>query len=288
VGDLLRHQSGLADFDVNRYERRVLLNETTVVHDPIEDLMWVANYSAPPGCKTNDCTWLFPPGTPPHFSYSSTNYLLAGLILLRFAEPGHDTWQTFDAAAWSRALGLDISDRYLHTHFPSFGPLSTQGLSTVGSSLLYGRADIYHQDASIMGWCYGYVTASAMDVAQFYWDLLGPNASIVSPSSLRVMETWDVIDEGWGKNLKYGAGLELEFASHVPEFKSKTAHIGHAGTTYGFQSINGFFPSLNVSLSLTLNSDHTIQKRIVLCDVVEIIARHQWGKTVDMQCGEMV
>ena len=140
------------------------------------------------------------------------------------------------------------------------------------------------QDASILGWCYGcaamhtfyshllftrspygrYTTASAIDVARFYWSLLGPEHSVVSADALRVMETWDVIDEGWGINLKYGAGLELEYSSHVPEWKELTAGIGHAGSTYGFQSINHFFPHLNISMSVTLNSDHTMQKRVPL------------------------
>ena len=47
VGQLLRMQSGLGDFDVDSYERRVLLNETAspgqMPHDPLEGLRYVAN-----------------------------------------------------------------------------------------------------------------------------------------------------------------------------------------------------------------------------------------------------
>ena len=92
---------------------------------------------------------------------------------------------------------------------------------------------------------------------------------------------------GWGKDLKYGAGLELEYGSHVPQFRNLTQHIGHAGTTYGFQSINGYFPELNVSISLTLNSDHTIQKRIVLCNILQIFVRWRRGVSVDFECHNM-
>ena len=45
-------------------------------------------------------------------------------------------------------------------------------------------------------------------VASFYWALLGPNAHIVSGNSLKIMETWDRIDEGEcgdeGENEGYG------------------------------------------------------------------------------------
>ena len=82
-----------------------------------------------------------------------------------------------------------------------------------------------------MGWGYGYVTAAALDVARFYWALLGPPHSIVTKASVAEMETWDAISQGWGKNLKYGAGLELEFASHVSEFKNFTRPLPQPSLT---------------------------------------------------------
>ena len=101
------------------------------------------------------------------------------------------------------------------------------------------------------------------------------------------MEVWDRIDEGWGKNLKYGAGLELEFGSHAPAWRNLTRHIGHAGTTYGFQSLNAFFPGLNISVSLTLNSDHTLQKRVTMCGILQIYLRRAGNEGADLECSNL-
>lgn len=35
-----------------------------------------------------------------------------------------------------------------------------------------------------------------------------------------------------------------------------TAYVGHNGATYGFRSSNGFFKSINASISLIVNSDY--------------------------------
>ena len=43
---------------------------------------------------------------------------------------------------------------------------------------------------------------------------------------------------------------------------------------------------MNLSVSLTLNSDHTIQKRIILCNVVEITMHHR-GNLANLNCGNI-
>ena len=57
------------------------------------------------------------------------------------------------------------------TSFPGVGELSMVGLSTVGScasAVAPGTSvtPIYHQDASVMGWCYGNTVSSAQDAAR--------------------------------------------------------------------------------------------------------------------------
>jgi D-alanyl-D-alanine carboxypeptidase len=69
IGHLIRMQSGLNDLERGEYEHQVLFKET--VHDPLEDLMEVANYTEP---------WAFAPGE--GTMYSSTNFLLTGLFLI--------------------------------------------------------------------------------------------------------------------------------------------------------------------------------------------------------------
>jgi len=55
--------------------------------------------------------------------------------------------------------------------------MSEHGLKVGGASQAYGEAEIYSQDASILGWTCGNLAASARDVAKFYWNLLSPYAS---------------------------------------------------------------------------------------------------------------
>ena len=60
VEQMLRHTSGLGDFDEDdAYEDRVLQKRGYSRHDPIEDLLIVADYTAPFGCSTRNCTFVF-------------------------------------------------------------------------------------------------------------------------------------------------------------------------------------------------------------------------------------
>ena len=80
----------------------------------------------------DDCIWYFEPGT--HTAYSSTNYVLAGMILMNYAGEGKNTWETFDLG---ESLGLDTT-KYQHTKFPTYGPLNEVGITVPGVSLGFG------------------------------------------------------------------------------------------------------------------------------------------------------
>lgn len=85
VGMLLRMQSGINDFDVPSFDNPLLTNGSAV-HSPLEFIRAAANLNPVFVCMPGNCT-----------SYSSTNYVLAGLVLLGArAEP---TWQALDQAA---------------------------------------------------------------------------------------------------------------------------------------------------------------------------------------------
>eukprot|EP00665_Eupelagonemidae_sp_cell47_P017109 gene17109-biopygen8056 len=169
-------ESGLADIEsVRGWEHAALFNAS--VHDPIEDLKAVANLSKDFGC--HECIWHFAPGN--GSEYSSTNFLLAGLVLLAHGPASGQTWQKFDQAV---SLGENFTSKYPHTFFPTVGPLNEVGLSCAGNGFSFGRTEVYEQDASIMGLGWGYTTASAWDVARFYFDLLGPKHHVVSQASL--------------------------------------------------------------------------------------------------------
>lgn len=183
---------------------------------------------------------------------------MAGLILLNFAPEPQTSWENYDHAA---ALGLDTVNDYKHTFFPNLGEVSKVGLTAPGESLLFGEAEIWTQDQSIMSWTAGFTIASARDVAKFYWDLLGPERKLVSEENLKKQIEFAPFDLGFGsKNIRYGGGLMLLDANMtdwrlVPTMDALTASIGHEGRTYGYGSENAFFPNMNFSMSLISDND---------------------------------
>ena len=177
VGQLIKMQSGINDFDIPSYDH-TLLETADKVHPPSESVAVVSNFSETFLCEPGNCT-----------SYSSTNFILAGFVLLHHAPPMQRTWETYDQA---QGLGLHKLGSYGNTFFPRSGPLNKAGLTCPGISIDYGPTTLFQQDSSILGWTCGNVAASADEVARFYYDLLGPEPKIVSKASVKYMETWTV------------------------------------------------------------------------------------------------
>ena len=211
VANLVMMQSGLADIEaVPGWERDALFNHSE--HDPIWDLRAVGSLAhtgqgCTRGSQGDACTWHFTPGS--ETEYCSTNFLLAGLVLMAHQPQSTWTtayWKTFDQRT---TLGEGFAARYPHTFFPTCGPLHSVGLSDVGNCYLFGRAAIWQQDAGIMGLGWGGATVSALDVARFYHDLLGPRGTVVEVTTVAKMEQWRLLTYGWSKGTKrYGIGLE--------------------------------------------------------------------------------
>ena len=159
-------------------------------------------------------------------SYSSTGFILAGLVLLNHASKDQNTWETYDQ---KQGLGLTPDDKdSAHTHFPRVGTMADPTLlTTAGSSLQYGQAEVYKQDASILGWTCGNGISSALDAALFEYDLLSPGfdhtssttpgknvrdrRQIVSNASLAQMLQFKTLSVGWAKGeVDYGGGLMVQ------------------------------------------------------------------------------
>jgi CubicO group peptidase (beta-lactamase class C family) len=198
-------------------------------------------------------------------------------VLLAHAPEGKNTWETFDMI---EMLGLDRAD-YPNLHFENTGPACDVGLTMTGLSMTFGRAEIYTQDQSIMGWCCGHGMSSTRDVARFYYDLLGPSPKIVSEESRQLMQKFTEIDQGWGKDLLiYGGGLMVLWYQNEPGVPphpgTNSSLIGHGGTTYGFQSTQGFLPALNASVSIASNQDFdTAYPTDVLCHITQIMSKYK-------------
>ena len=207
------------------------------------------------------CTWHFAPGT--QAEYSSTNFLLGGLVLMAHAAPAERNWRTFNQAS---SLGDDFAQRYHHTFFPTRGPLNEVGLSTPGNCFSFGRAEVWRQDAGIMGMGWGGATVSSVDMARWYHALLAPAASggggVVSAASAAYMQKWRLLSYGWDNGTKrYGAGLETNNPSpsvslwRAPPLDHVATGIGHHGGTFGFEILVGFYPAINATIAVATNQD---------------------------------
>lgn len=272
---LLNMQSGIADFDVSDYDNAILKtgNET---HHPIDIVKFASTLNST--CSPGNCT-----------SYSSTNYVLLGFVLLAHQK------QTGPSQAWTGlnlpALLGDIPG----VHFATDGPLN-QWLSVGGESIAYGTDEILNQDASILGWTCGNVVSSGLAIARFYDKLLRPGGRQLSAESVAVMTNWSLVSVGWAaNNLKYGAGLMIQemslqnlqttYGEYLGMNYTAGTYIGHAGDTYAFMSDNGFVPFLNASFSVIVNQDYDFAypSYVVSCAVLQLAARYA-GHDIDYKC----
>jgi CubicO group peptidase (beta-lactamase class C family) len=273
VGQLIQMRSGVSDFDVPDFDNYVLKNSNRT-YTPLDFLSYVsslsdeiceADYAG--NCK---CRFQFEPGT--QVAYSSTNFVLAGLVLVGAQSNVTTSWKEYDMAR--QGLGLQDSSSL---EFFTDGALN-RWLDVGGLSVQYGKTIIYDQDASIMGWTCGNAVATALDMAKFYYNLLGPPCSFVSRQSLDIMTTFRTLSEGWAKGyIDYGTGLMIQNMSPAqyekgkrPTLNQSASYVGHAGDTYGFLSDNGWYPNLDASISLVVNED-TLESNAFTCHIIQTV-----------------
>jgi CubicO group peptidase (beta-lactamase class C family) len=304
VRHLIQMQSGIADFDVPTLDNRILTKNTC---SPYEILQFVQSLKDEV-CDADrsgecPCRFMCEPGQ--CTSYSSTNYVLAGLVLAgatsstTSAASGVPLWQRFNTPVFSKTLGLDHNPALAGSKFtfPVAGKLRDSGLTVAGSSIQYGKTELWEQDSSVLGFTCGNCIASAHDAARFYYQLLGPNPSIVSQESLAMMKELHTLNKGWAAGgIEYGTGLMIQNVSPKQNYawrkagnhgpvpgNASASYIGHAGDTYAFQSDNGFFPQYNASISIVVNQDTEPPAVFITCQVLQVVARH-FGDSEDFGC----
>jgi len=305
VRQLIQMQSGIADFDVPGFDNQVLVQNKC---SPYEILQFVSTLKDEV-CEASlsgicPCRFLCEPGN--CTSYSSTNYVLAGLVLAGATNAGRGSsgvpvWQQFDTKVFSESLGLDTNPAMAGSNilFANTGKLHAGGLTVAGASIQYGKTELWEQDSSVLGFTCGNCIASARDAARFYYQLLGPTPSIVSPESLRMMKQVRTLSAGWAAGyIEYGTGLmvhnispkqqtEWRKAHHTPiPLNFSASYIGHAGDTYAFQSDNGFFSQYNASISVVVNQDTEPPAEFVTCNILQVVAKH-FGENEDFGCSAL-
>ncbi|WP_329049316.1 beta-lactamase family protein [Amycolatopsis sp. NBC_01488] len=210
VRQLLQHTSGLyeylRDFD--------LTDPEALRHRGAEPAELVAMAVRHPA--------LFPPGT--HWSYSNTNYIVAGMIAERVT--GHELGEEITRRI-TRPLGL--ADTYL----PRRGDERLPAPHAVGYTAIGGKlVDFSDFDATI-AWAAGGLVSTPADLDRFYGALLG--GKLLHPAQLAEMRRTVPAAELGIPGAAYGLGL-----GSIP--LSCGLFWGHEGGILGFTNLAGAGP----------------------------------------------
>ena len=185
VGHLISMRSGLPDFDTPELDAAIL--EDTTADWPPYAILHVAAAQRP--------QLHFTPGT--MVEYSSTNFVMAGLVLLAHSPKAAGDWKKLDvfSLVFPPALRADFADvRFLNDE-----PISSAA-TVPGASLFIkpNTTTIWAQRGGILGWTCGNMAASAHDVSRFYYDLL-VRKTLLTPQSVAQMEQFNLLSYGWAK-----------------------------------------------------------------------------------------
>lgn len=287
VGQVLRMSSGINDFDWPTFDQELLLPPATYeTHDPLETIKYVATQLKPGACPDGYVCEPFvcEPGT--CVAYSSTNYVLAGLVLAAHT----------DTLDWSQMNTWDFYPESLRNDMPSALFYSTEMINDVltlpgfaaGGWGGYPNTTIWNQSSTILGWTCGNLVASAVDNAVFFWQLLGNEGQILKVETVEAMRNVVPLNNGWAAGKRsYGTGLMMvqasRYATTPPVWGEWGTYLGHGGDTYGFLSEQGLVWGLNASLTVVTNHDSP-SIGTLYCDLIYAAAQVLVGGDAGPKC----
>ena len=241
IRQLLNHTSGLADFE---YDPTVLAPYLAgdLSHPWAPRRLVEIAVSHPP---------LFAPGTDE--SYSSTNYLLAGLIVE--ARTGH-------------TLGSELNRRIfqpLHLSATSFPTTARMPSPHAHGYLMIKKPPA----ADVTGlypfpWAAGAIISNAADTATFYRALL--SGRLLSPSLLRAMQTTHAQKHFDIPGQRYGLGLEKYSTTCGTAW-------GHNGAFPGYYAYNFTSTDGQRQAVLEVNADPTSVPKSTLLKSISLLAK---------------
>lgn len=218
-------------------------------------------------------------------SYSSTNYVILGLVLANHA--GARNWDNYDQSSWIPKSPLaSIPSSFHEMYYPVHGPCYNFSLARSGRSLLstrrnatmHGfqratyvekgvvpdRAGLDVQTLScLQGWTCGNLVAPTISVADFFYVLLGPpsrdpRTALLRPESIRELLSFE-LGTYLGNTNEFGYGLGMmNFTSMDWGFQYEGEFYGHNGLTYGFGAQSGYHVDLEFAVTWNNNAEHWI------------------------------
>ena len=199
---------------------------------------------------------------PSHHAYSSTNFMIFGLILA--AKAGVKTWSEFDQFS---VLPTVFRQQLKNIVFASTGcPRDLTEITGYDRTSYNGHnpdaypgTDVSHVDGVFSGWTASDLVGPVTDVAELVHGIYGEYqvASAASIENIMVPKANESF-YGFGTfNLSRRTGVDLPIG----------AAYGHLGATYGFQSIVAHFPHYNFTLTVASNieTDDQSQPAAGLC-----------------------
>jgi D-alanyl-D-alanine carboxypeptidase len=243
VRELLNHTSGLYNYtdDLPDPPRRLRPRE----------LVAIATGHKP----------LFAPGR--EFSYSNTNYILAGMLVERVSgQPLADQLQQ----RILQPLGLENTElptterRIAGPHVRGYAPPDKDWQVSDGPARL---VDVTEMDTS-WAWAAGAMVSTTADLARFYQALLG--GQLLTPELLKQMRT--TVDASQpGRGMRYGLGLEVLRPGCGVEL------WGHGGSLEGYGTTAFSTPDADRQLVMAINLQPEPEPRAAAAAVENILRR---------------
>lgn len=246
IKQLLNMTSGIPDYLNDDHYLQDIAHNPYKQWQPEEQLNYVAKK-----------TLLFSPGT--KWSYSNTNYILAGLIIRKLT--GHSVEEEmnkrFFASANTSHLNLKNTFYIMHQYPVGVAKRMVHGYRFGGNigKFIPLKTDITDFSLSYAG-AAGALVSNTDDIAQWIRTLLTTN-KILPAKQLKELMT--LVSMSTGKPLKiptgddpngFGLGIGLSYA----ESDFPGLIVNYEGMTMGYRAQYIYVPTLNLLISVTTNS----------------------------------
>lgn len=191
-------------------------------------------------------------------AYSSTNYLLLGMLLAQKSGAKH--WMDYDQSSFM----TDALRRQMpKTLFPVSGECSE--FTDVHGYQRAQKIDV-HRWACNNAFTVANALSTSPEIAIFYRALLGKPTEVLAPNMVKEMVKLRWLETGLGNKVSsgqfYGMGvrdLSAQLALNPltsllnPEVFTSGMIIGHDGARTGFSTFSGYVPRRDFSISFTFN-----------------------------------
>lgn len=270
IEHLLNMTSGIPDFDTAKGRgtvatdalRAELYKNPTKAYSPFELMSapWVKGQYR----KCEDPR----PGPDPryHKCYSSTNFMLLGLLLAN-----RTGWSAFQQSSFLPP-SLKGQLRFGVTGAPrDYSPVHGYDRTIYNQPAgQHNDQDVAGVDGVFAGWTASDLVGNASAVAALAWEIYGPSPTIL-PKAWAQKMVEGLTSEKHAKDYGLATFNLARVTGQTGDFG--TAY-GHLGATYGFQSQMLYFPRLQFSLAVTTNleTDRQTQPKDVVCFAYNAVA----------------